>query len=384
MSATQELGAVERRGRTPPAGAIDGDAAFSASLLEGFALPCAIFGGETGILEARNTRFTELFERETVVEHRAAWMARFESFTPREADAPEPFADDADARETTHQVYEAASGRSFALTWRPLGESGAVMVSVLNLTEMHELLRRHSCLHEQLLSSSRVLSVGEIVNTLAHELNQPLGAASNYLEVAGRFAASGNQEKLEASVSRARSQVDYAAGVISRIREFVRTREPQREARELVPCCQRVLELLQPEAQKNRVRVRLDIPGDLPPLQMDAVMIEQVLANLGKNAIEAMLKTPPAERVLRIEAVTERRNRVRVSVIDNGPGLTAEEAQRLFTPMYTTKSRGMGIGLAISRSIVEFHEGRLFVEPGERRGASFAFTLPVAESSDEQ
>ena len=137
-----------------------------------------------------------------------------------------------------------------------------------------------------------------------------------------------------------------------------------------------VLELLRLEAERQQLRVELALAPGLPQVYADRVMIEQVLLNLVKNAIEAMREVPAARRGLRIEGRVNLDGEVEVRVCDRGPGLSEAESAQLFSPFYTTKSDGLGIGLAICRSIIEYHEGRLFFEARDGGGSVFGFTLP--------
>ncbi len=357
--------------------ALAGDAS---TLLEAFALPCAVFMDDGGELIGRNQAFADEFRHQAGIVDRAGFLNAFEAFsgaphTPLSASAP------AATQCHRHEVYAPASGRCYAFTWRGLTLGGyrAVLLSALNLTEVQDSLRRHGKLQEQLLMTSRAMSVAEIVSTLAHELNQPLAAILNYVDAAGHALAGGDTGRPAEAMRLARAQAEHAAAVIARMREFVRTREPVLEPQPLRALAEGVIELLQLEARKHRVRVRLDVDERLPQVLADAVMIEQVLANLVKNAIEAMHATPPGERLATVAARLDAEGRVQIRVRDSGPGIDPEEAQRLFTPLYTTKPRGMGVGLALCRSIVEFHQGSLYLEPGNEKGAVFVFTLMPAE-----
>jgi len=135
------------------------------------------------------------------------------------------------------------------------------------------------------------------------------------------------------------------------------------------------------DAQKNRVQVRVVLAPELPAVMIDRVMIEQVLTNLVRNGIEAMHATHPAERILLIDARLNGEERVEIRVTDRGPGISIIEEAQLFTPFFTTKPNGMGIGLAICRSIVEFHEGHLTFERVPAGGSAFVFTLPPVHAS---
>jgi len=131
------------------------------------------------------------------------------------------------------------------------------------------------------------------------------------------------------------------------------------------------------EARKAAVKLRVAVPADLPPVFADRIMIEQVVLNLVKNGIEAMQQTPPGERTLGLDARLGGDGMVEAAVSDRGCGLNDEQIERLFTPFFTTKPEGMGMGLNICRSIVEYHDGRLWVEPNPGGGSVFRFTLPA-------
>jgi len=346
-------------------------------LLDSFALPCALVNRERDQLLACNSHFLATFDVTNAMTAWSSFMRNFEAFgAPGTASGSRLRTAEADE---VQELFAPLTGESYAFVWSPANTRGESLLSVFNLTEMQQMLQRQSVLHEQLLSTSRTLSVAEIVNTLAHELNQPLGAATSYLKLAGRAVERGDSERAQQSIERSRGQIEHITGVLRRIREFVRTREPKRERHNMGDLCERALDMLRPEAARHRVRVEFDADERLPQVEVDPVMIEQVLVNLGKNAIESMGNVPPSKRQLQLSVRQDAEGRVRTSVTDNGPGLTLEESQQLFTPLYTTKSRGMGIGLAISRSIIEFHQGTLFVEPGQERGASFSFTLARVE-----
>jgi hypothetical protein len=227
------------------------------------------------------------------------------------------------------------------------------------------------------------MSVGEMATTLAHEINQPLASIVNCLTAARTLLERGEAhlERLRQAIDLAHEQAGHAASVVARIREFVRTREPRRECLPLDGVIERIVHLQQVDAQKNRVQVRVTLARDLPPVMADRVMIEQVLTNLMRNGIEAMHATHPAERILSVDACLSPEERVEVRVADHGPGISLTEEAQLFTPFFTTKPHGMGIGLAICRSIVEFHEGHLYFERVPGGGSVFVFTLPPAQAS---
>ena len=189
----------------------------------------------------------------------------------------------------------------------------------------------------------------------------------------------GGPAQVERALVAARTQAEHASAVIARVREFVRAREPRRDAQHVAAIADTVLELLRLEAERQQLRIDLALAGALPAVYADRVMVEQVLLNLVKNAIEAMREVPAAQRELRIEGRVNLEDEIEVRVLDRGGGLSAAQSEQLFSPFFTTKSDGLGIGLAICRSIIEYHEGRLFFEPRPGGGSMFCFTLPRAQ-----
>ena len=261
------------------------------------------------------------------------------------------------------------------------GKHTGWMASVLDVTERRraeELARQQQ---EQLQHTSRLVTMGEMASTLAHELNQPLAAIASYnagclnLLAAGRADA----DDLRAALEKLGVQAQRAGRIIRRVHEFVRKSEPQRtpcDLREVVDDC---LGFVEAEARKRRVTIEADLPA-VPPVLADRLMLEQVLLNLVRNGMDAMAATPPESRMLgvRLEAGD---GEVVVAVADNGCGLSPEAREKMFTAFFTTKPEGMGVGLSICRSIVEFHRGRLWAEDNPRSptgtGTIFRFTLPL-------
>jgi C4-dicarboxylate-specific signal transduction histidine kinase len=357
---------VTRIHRKPtPARNATADAAQGYAWIDAVPWPCIVFDRHDGTALASNAAFRDefpQFERAPAREH---FDAAFES-TSGQGGKPIYYA------AQTRRWYRIDNGQ-------PTVAAPAEALFITNISECIDLLRRHQAQHEQLLSTSRMMSVGEMATTLAHELNQPLAAAVNYLngceQLAGETQGSGH---LLQGIRLAKRQAERAAQIIGSIREFVRSREPYRQNLDAHALVHGVIELLRLEAEQFQVAIVDALPADLPPIFADRVMIEQVLLNLIKNAIEAMRETPPARRGIRVTARVDYDGMVEIRVVDQGCGLGAADMQRLFTPLYTTKPDGLGIGLAICRSIVEYHEGRLFAEPNPegRGGCAMAFTVP--------
>jgi len=340
----------------------------SAGLLGAVPFACAMFDAG-GVLIAGNARYREEFGALPEHASRDALLALLQG--------------DSGDSEGPREVLAPHSGRWYALHWGR-AEHAAAPVEVLtavDISERIETLDSHKNRQEKLLFTSRLMSVGEMAATLAHELNQPLAAIMNYLNGSLRLVEqAGGPVQVERALQAARTQAEHAAAVISRVREFVRAREPRRDAHELSRIADTVLELLRLEAERLQLRIDLGLPANLAPVFADRVMIEQVLLNLVKNAIEAMREIPAARRELRIDARMNLDDQVEVRVSDRGAGLSPAEQDQLFSPFFTTKTDGLGIGLAICRSIIEYHEGRLFFEPREGGGSVFGFTLPRYEA----
>lgn len=336
------------------------------TILDAVPFACAAFSQANGALVAGNRGFSDAFSGLSGHRDRAALLAALGASGP---------ADGAEVR-APH------SGHWYALHWRPLAmEKGGVdVLTAVDISERLQALDTHKHQQEKLLFTSRLMSVGEMAATLAHELNQPLAAIVNYLNGSLRLVGqAGGPAQVERALVAARTQAEHASAVISRVREFVRAREPRRDAHEVGTIAGTVLELLRLEAERQQLCIELALAEDLPAVFADRVMVEQVLLNLVKNAIEAMRSVPAGQRELRIEGRVNLDDEVEVRVLDRGGGLSPAESEQLFSPFFTTKTDGLGIGLAICRSIIEYHEGRLFFEARPGGGSVFAFTLPRAE-----
>lgn len=352
--------------RTPGGPQAPPDRAVLAGVLDALPAATAAYAAD-GVLLAANARFREAFDG-LPFHDRAALLAALPAAEPgsggRAGDAPV-------------EVRSTRNGRWYHLHWGQAAQ--ARVLTATDISERIEALDSRSHQQQKLLFTSRMMSVGEMAATLAHELNQPLAAIVNYLNGSLRLVdQSGGPAQVARALTAARTQAEHAAAVIARVREFVRQREPRRDAQDLSAIAANVVELLRLEAERLRLRVELALAPDLPPVYADRVMVEQVLLNLVKNALEAMREIPVARRALRIEARRTLDGEVELRVLDRGAGLSAEQQDQVFSPFFTTKSDGLGIGLAICRSIIEYHEGRLFFEPHEGGGSVFGFTLPLA------
>jgi PAS domain S-box-containing protein len=230
---------------------------------------------------------------------------------------------------------------------------------------------------EKVQLTSRLMTMGEMASSLAHELNQPLTAISNYsLGTVSRIKGGGASfEDVLPALEKAAGQAQRAGNIIRRIREFVKRSEPRRRPTPVARVVEDSISFAEIEATKRGIVIHTQLPDQMPSLDVDPILIEQLLLNLLKNAVEAM----DGATVRRIDLSVRRvDDMAEFSVIDRGSGIPEPQRQNLFQPFFSTKSEGMGMGLNICRSIVEFHHGRLTVEENPEGGSIFRFTLPLA------
>lgn len=252
------------------------------------------------------------------------------------------------------------------------------MSSILDVTEEKQAEERERLQHERLQTAARLSTMGEMASSLAHELNQPLGAIASYLAGSLNLIERGgaSAEELAPALAKASQQAQRAGQVIRRVHEFVRKREPQRtllDPAQLMDNCRALVEL---QARRTGTRVSVEIEPGTPAVVGDLVMLEQVILNLTRNGIEAMSEVDPGRRVLVISAGPGEGGGACIGVRDHGTGIPDEVAERLFSPFFTTKADGMGMGLSICRSIVEAHGGRLVFERMDL-GTRFRMQFPA-------
>jgi C4-dicarboxylate-specific signal transduction histidine kinase len=235
----------------------------------------------------------------------------------------------------------------------------------------------------ELAHITRVMSLGALTASIAHEINQPLSGIVTNAGTCLRMLAA-NPPDIEGARETARRSIRdgrRAAEVIARLRALFSKQETKTEAVDLNEAAREVLALSLSELQRNRVVVRADLGDDLPLVTGDRVQLEQVILNLLLNASDAMSDVEDRSRQLVIRTEREAGDRVCLRVTDVGVGLRSQLADRLFEPFYTTKEGGMGIGLFVCRSIIQSHNGCLWVAPNEGPGATFAFSIPQVHES---
>ena len=266
------------------------------------------------------------------------------------------------------------------------GKQTGWMSSILDITDRKKAEELNRQQQEKLEASARLATMGEISSMLAHELNQPLAAISSYtagaLNVLERADGGVPVEPslLRRALEQARQQAQRAGQIIKSVHEFVKKSEPQREEVAIRSVVDGVRALIELQARQSYVSLQFDLPPQLPTVLADRLMLEQVLLNLTRNGIEAMAGVPPARRILRIAAAADAAQ-VSVSVIDHGHGIAPDVAERLFSPFFSTKAEGMGMGLSICRTAIEFHGGTLTHAPNPAGGTIFTFSLPRRDAA---
>ena len=247
------------------------------------------------------------------------------------------------------------------------------------------LRRRETDLREsqaELAHVSRVVTMGELTASIAHEVNQPLSAALNNASACLRWMAANDPEEARQSASLVISNVRRAGEIIAGIRALAKKAPPQKEPLDINETILEVFALVRNALHSSHVSLETELANDLPVIIGDRVQLQQVILNLLINAIEAMAEIEEDPRILRVSSkrtieLSDNSEHLLIAVRDSGPGLDMKSLNRLFDTFYTTKPQGLGMGLGISRSIIEAHGGRLWAEANVPKGALFQFTLPI-------
>jgi two-component system sensor kinase FixL len=247
---------------------------------------------------------------------------------------------------------------------------------IRDLTERQKTETRLQELQTELVHISRLTAMGEMASTLAHELNQPLSAIANYLKGLRRLLEPSSDERsmtVRDALDKAADQALRAGQIIRRLRDFVARGESDRRVESLSKLIEEASALALVGAKEHGIHVRLQLDSEIDLVLVDKVQIQQVLLNLIRNAIEAMANAE--RRELTVSSRREADDTVRVSVSDTGHGIDSELSAQLFQPFFTTKRHGMGVGLSISRTIIEAHGGKIWAEATTGGGTTFRFTL---------
>jgi two-component system sensor histidine kinase DctS len=274
-----------------------------------------------------------------------------------------------------------------------VGQHTGWMSAFIDISEQRRVEELSRASQERLQATARLATVGEMASLLSHELNQPLAAISSYATGSLNLLASeqddANAATLQADLKEVRTaieriaqQAERAGRVIKSVHDFVRRRDQAREAVPAQELLGDVLPLVNLQARKLGVRVQVNVEPGLPPALCDRVMVEQVLLNLARNAMQAMDDPLIRERTLEIRVSCVASNAhsawLEFTLSDGGIGISEETAGKLFTPFFTTRAEGMGLGLSLCRTVVEQHGGFLGHRPRHPRGTVFTFTLPAA------
>ncbi|MCG8533227.1 MAG: ATP-binding protein, partial [Desulfovibrionales bacterium] len=272
----------------------------------------------------------------------------------------------------------------------PIEEDGQNRGAVVVFRDITEKKRQQDILQraldeveeqkDKLTHMSRLSSMGEMASGFAHEVNQPLTAINNYAQVCKRMVSREPMDKdaVQDAMGKIATQAQRAGDIISRIRSFVKKPDHCLEKVDCNRIIQDVVKLAEVDARNNQIEIHLDLEDDLPPVRVDPLQIQQVALNLMRNAMEAMRDMPTRDVGIRVETRRVANEFVKVRVIDRGYGLADDAEDKMFTPFYTTKQDGMGIGLSVCHSIIQTHGGVLNFERNPEGGAILWFTMPAA------
>jgi len=285
--------------------------------------------------------------------------------------------------ERSHMVWRSNIGKlaQFTMVATRLASHGLGAVFAFeDITAMRHARERESERQNALAHAMRVSMMGQFASSLAHELGQPLNACESY--VAGIRYRFGDDLVSRPELQRALDQIsrhlDQAGQIIRNVRRFVSHQDPEFDsidARELV---MQTLDLLRIQLRASSTRIEVEARDDLPPVKAHRIEVQQVVVNLIINAIEAMAGEATVRRLIRVQINREGRNMLCIQVSDNGPGVPSELIDRIFSPYFTTKKDGLGMGLMICRTIVESHSGAIRYASSPSAGGIFRFTLPVS------
>ena len=227
----------------------------------------------------------------------------------------------------------------------------------------------------------RITTIGELTASIAHEVNQPLAAVVANADACVAWLAREHPDLVEAraAAERATQGATRASEVIARIRSLITKATPEKSRLQINQVIEQTAALAAGQASRNEVAIKLELAPELPPVLGDSIQLQQVIVNLLMNGIEAMSGVTDRPRTLRVRSESQKNGQIQVSVQDSGIGLSADVMGHLFEPFFTTRQKGMGMGLPISRSIVEAHGGKLWAESNGSGGAIFQFTLPSGD-----
>ena len=320
--------------------------------------------------ETQRTGTTAPFHPEDIDEHLDKWRSALAT--------GETFENEARVRRAADGEY-----RWFLIRSLPLrDERGNIVKWYGTMTDIEDRKRAEEALRKanaDLAHITRLMTMSEFAASIAHEIKQPIAAAVTDANTCLRWLTRDHPDLQEAceAASRIIKDVTRAADIINRVRVLSKKGVPEHELVDVNEVIHEMMALLRHEATRYSISVRSDLGEKLPKIMADRVQLQQVLMNLMLNGIEAMKEVSPAGE-LRIKSEREEDGRLLISISDTGVGLPPDRADQIFNAFFTTKSQGTGMGLTISRSIIESHGGRLWVTANSGQGATFQFTLPTA------
>lgn len=337
----------------------------------------ALIVNEEGRIETVNAMAEKLFgyDRAEMIGSATEWLVPGFFSDPR---ASAPAREDAPLMQ--HHFARRKDGTQFLVEVArnpvPSMDTRFTCALVIDRTDRYELQRNR----QELAHLTRVCALGELTASLAHELNQPLTAILSNAQAAQRFMTREpiDLDEVREILSDLVEDNNRASGILRRIRALVKKGEVELAPLSLASVIGDVALLVHSDAIVRSMRVTLDVDASLPPVRGDKVQLQQVVLNLLLNAFDAMAHCAPSEREVVVSAVPDGTGSVHVAVRDQGAGLSVDDRDRIFKPFYTSKRDGLGLGLSISRSILDMHGGRIWAENNEACGATIHFTLPAA------
>jgi C4-dicarboxylate-specific signal transduction histidine kinase len=252
---------------------------------------------------------------------------------------------------------------------------------VLQMAEQKRTEETLQATRTELARVARITTIGELTASIAHEVNQPLAAVVANADACVAWLSREQPDLVEAraAAERATQGATRASEVIARIRSLISKATPEKSRVQINQVVEQTAALAAGQASKNNVAIEFQLSPDVPNVLGDSIQLQQVVLNLIVNGIEAMNSVADRPRKLVIRTQPQSGGQIRVSVQDSGVGVTADVMGRLFEPFFTTRAKGMGMGLPISRSIIEAHGGKLWAESNGSGGAIFSFTLPSGD-----
>lgn len=270
-----------------------------------------------------------------------------------------------------------------AVSWQPIHRGDGVCLgirsSVRDITDRKRAEEQVKTQQAELAHASRLSSMGEMISGLAHELNQPLGAICSYADACKRMLESGSLEAVAETVDKLAGQAERAGEIVRRVQRFVRKGRPQRSTVDVNNIIRETIRMVQSETMLKGIVIALDLCDRAPVVLGDPIQIQQVILNLLRNALDAIGQAEAGHHKITIRSSMVEGVSVLVRVCDTGVGLDGRAVEQIFDAFYTTKPGGMGMGLSISRSIVEAHGGKRRVTPNRERGATFYLLLPAKD-----